>query len=120
MSPNEQKMTPGCAAMAWALSIISSDVTQTGTTRAMDKFDLLRQQMIQAVLDDAVGLAAANFHQHPGLGDRPPDFVDDFFGKRLIAIFIEIFHGEPPDGAVSFISNSGVSNSPNCFISSRA
>jgi hypothetical protein len=30
MSPNEQKMTPGSAAMARALSMISSGVTQTG------------------------------------------------------------------------------------------
>jgi hypothetical protein len=30
MSPNEQKMTPGWAAIASALSIISSGVTQTG------------------------------------------------------------------------------------------
>ena len=30
MSPKEQKITPGCAAMASALSIISSGVTQTG------------------------------------------------------------------------------------------
>jgi hypothetical protein len=30
MSPKEQKMTPGCAAMASALSISSSGVTQTG------------------------------------------------------------------------------------------
>src|SRR5258708_1854138 len=30
MSPNEQKMTPGREAMAWARSIISSGVTHTG------------------------------------------------------------------------------------------
>jgi hypothetical protein len=30
ISPNEQKRTSGCAAMAWALSIISKGVTQTG------------------------------------------------------------------------------------------
>ena len=30
MSPKEQKITPGCSAMASALSMISSGVTQTG------------------------------------------------------------------------------------------
>src|SRR5262245_53713076 len=30
MSPNEQKVTPGREAMAWARSIISSEVTHTG------------------------------------------------------------------------------------------
>ncbi len=30
MSPKEQKITSGRRAMAWALSIISSEVTQTG------------------------------------------------------------------------------------------
>ena len=36
---------------------------------AMHELHFVRQQMIDAIFDDGVGLAAADLHQHPGSGD---------------------------------------------------
>jgi hypothetical protein len=49
MSPNEQKMTPGWAAIASALSMISSGVTQTGQPGPWIISIALGQQLVDAV-----------------------------------------------------------------------
>ena len=38
----------------------------------MDQLQLLRQQLIEAMAQDRMGLAAADLHQRPGPGDLPP------------------------------------------------
>ena len=59
---------------------------------AVHELHLLRQQMVDAIFDDGVGLSAADFHQDPWPGHHAVDFVGQFFGQRFVAIFIEVFH----------------------------
>jgi len=54
MSPKEQKMTPGWAAMASALSMSSSGVTQNRAAGAVNHLDAGRKHLVDAVLDDGV------------------------------------------------------------------
>ena len=100
MSPKEQKITSGREAMAWARSIISSDVTHTGTTGAMHQLDPLGQELIDAVLDDGMRLPAADFHDDPGPGHGARNGVGQFARGRGVAIFVEVFHG---DGTSQFV-----------------
>ena len=58
-------MTSGREASAMALSIVSSGVTQTGQPGPCTNSICLRKQFVEAVAHDGVGLAAADFHQHP-------------------------------------------------------
>ena len=93
MSPNEQKITPGRAAISSALSISSSGVTQTGQPGPWMSVISWRQQFVDAELDDGVRLAAADLHERPrprgDAANRPrvarrrfrvPVFVDEFHG----------------------------------------
>src|SRR5215469_10539724 len=95
MSPNEQKVTPGRVAMAWARSIISSDVTQTGQpgpwtsstsggrTRSMPYLTMVcvwppHLQLVELVhlaevLEDAAGLRLVEARQ--GEADVDEDVV---------------------------------------------
>ena len=65
MSPNEQKITSGRAAMASAWSISSSGVTHTGQPGPVHQRHARRQQLVEAELDDGVRLAAADLHERP-------------------------------------------------------
>jgi hypothetical protein len=65
MSPNEQKITSGRAAMASALSMISTGVTQTGQPGPWMSVTSGGQQLVDAEADDGVGLAAADLHDVP-------------------------------------------------------
>ncbi len=85
MSPNEQKITSGRAAMASAWSIISSGVTQTGQPGPWNEFDFARQQLVNPVADDRVRLPAAHLHHHPGLLGRRVDVFDSALGARIAA-----------------------------------
>jgi hypothetical protein len=38
----------------------------------MDQFEPIRQQLIEAMAQDRVGLAAADLHHRPGSGDLTP------------------------------------------------
>ena len=71
MSPNEVKITPGRAAMAWALSICSSGVTHTGQPGPCTSSICSGQQTVDAVLDDRVRLPAAHLHERPRAGRHP-------------------------------------------------
>jgi hypothetical protein len=62
-------MTFGRAAMSSALSISSSGVTQTGQPGPWTN-SIPGQQLVDAVADDGVGLAAADLHDHPRPGDH--------------------------------------------------
>ena len=60
---------------------------------AVHQLDRGRQHAVDAVADDRVGLAAADLHQHPGLGgglrrssrSGPP-------ATLAVAVFVEVFH----------------------------
>ena len=71
MSPNEQKITSGRAAMSSAFSMISSGVTHTGQPGPVHQRHLRRQQLVDAELHDGVGLPAADLHQGPRPGGDP-------------------------------------------------
>jgi hypothetical protein len=57
------------------------------------QLDFFWKNLIDAVFDDGMGLAAANFHDHPGLGHRVLDCGQDCFCQRRISVLIKIFHG---------------------------
>jgi hypothetical protein len=78
-----------------------------GAPGAMDEFDFRRQEIINAVFDDAVGLAAAHFHQDPGAGDRAADFFHHLFHLLRVAIFVEVFHG----GGATSVGSGGAQSS---------
>ena len=61
-------------------------------SRAVHQFHFFGKQAIDAIFDNGMRLTAADFHQNPWLGDHPTNFIDQFFGERFVAIFIEIFH----------------------------
>jgi len=78
------------------------------TAGAVDQLDIPRQQVVDAVFDDGVGLAAADFHDDPGLRLHPLDALDQFGGDVAVAILIEVFHETPPERSLT----SGMSSSP--------
>ena len=92
MSPKEQKMTSGSLRDRERLVDHLERGHADRATRPMDQLDLRWQEPIDPVFHDRVGLAAADFHQDPGLGDDAANFFDDFLGERFVAIFVEIFH----------------------------
>ena len=72
--------------------------------RPVHQFNLGRQDAIDAVFDDRVGLAAADFHDRPGPGDRGGNLGGELLHHAGIAILVEVFHGD------------GVSSSSSWFI----
>ena len=60
--------------------------------RTVDELDALGQNFIDAVAHERVGLAAADLHEHPVVGDAARDFGDDGVRDVLVAIFVQIFH----------------------------
>ncbi len=63
---------------------------------AMHKFHILRQQRVQTVFDDGVGLTAADLHQHPRARGGSPDFVRKFLRDLLIPVFVKVLHDPAP------------------------
>ena len=59
---------------------------------AVHQFDLRRQQFVDAVAHQGVGLAAADFHQHPGTGDGAADFGHERLRELRVAILVEELH----------------------------
>ena len=92
MSPNEQKITPGRAAMASALSMISSGVTQTGQPGPWIISIAVGQQLVDAVPDDRVGLPAADLHHRPGPRGGRVDLVEQPAGQLGVAELVEVLH----------------------------
>jgi len=107
MSPNEQKITPGFAAMASALSIISSGVTHTGqpgpwiSSICSGSSWSMPLRMIECVWPPQTSI---NAHGRvtvrlPRAGDRAPDLVKQALGDLGITEFVEVLHpatGAPP------------------------
>jgi hypothetical protein len=62
------------------------------------QFDILWQELVDAVLDDRMCLPAANLHDHPRLRNDVPNFIEHLVHDVRIAIFIEIFHFWSPSG----------------------
>ena len=81
MSPKEQKITSGRRAMACALSIISSGVTQTGQPGPCTSSMPSGSRTIDSVLHDGVGLAAADLHNDPRPGLHAANLVDYYFAR---------------------------------------
>ena len=65
----------------------------------MHQFDLFRQKLIEAVLDDRVRLAAADLHDHPWFCDDPPDLAQYLLRDPVIAVFIQVLHRFAPGPA---------------------
>ena len=57
-----------------------------------------RQQILDAMAADSVGVAAAEFHQciPPLRLDLPLDAGGQTLRQSAIAKFIQVFHGQPP------------------------
>jgi hypothetical protein len=83
MSPKEQKITPDRPAIACALSIISSDLTQTGQPGPCTSSSSSGQQTIDTVFGDAASLAAADFHQHPWLRYNLANLINELRPRVL-------------------------------------
>ena len=60
---------------------------------SVNQFELRRQQLVDAVAHERVGLAAADFHQDPGARDGGGDFGNKGAGELGIAILVDEFHG---------------------------
>ena len=65
MSPKEQKITSGRAAIAQRLVDHLERGDADRTAGPVDQLDPVGQQLVQPVLDDRVGLPAADLHQRP-------------------------------------------------------
>ena len=66
MSPKEQRIVPGPAGDLDRLVDIVDRRDADRAAGAVDQRDVRRQQLVDAVADDGVGLAAADLHQRPG------------------------------------------------------
>src|SRR5579864_2046373 len=80
------------------------------------EFDFFRQKIVEPVLNNRVGLAAANLHERPGPCYSAPDFRDQLLSDSMVAVFVDVLHVLVPAGP---ISGSGVSISCNWSISAR-
>ena len=58
----------------------------------MNQGDGIGQELVYAVLDDAMGLPAAHFHNPPRLGGDAGNGLREFFNGGGVAVFAEVFH----------------------------
>ena len=127
MSPNEQKITSGRDAISKRLV---DDLQRRHADRAsgpVDHLDGVRQQLVDAVPDDRMRLAATHFHDRPALAGRALDLVDELAGKLGIAELVQILHdntselpfvfGAAPAATFGLGNASGFSI-PACFAAS--
>src|SRR5215469_2122456 len=63
-----------------------------GTTGAVDQFDALRQQPIDAVFHDRMGLTATNLHNYPGPSLDPTYLVQNRLRQASVAVLIDVPH----------------------------
>ena len=71
---------------------------------AVNELDLGRQELVDAVTDDRVGLPAADLHDRPVAGRCRRDLVQDAAGQLRIAELVEILHDPPSPGSSAPIS----------------
>jgi hypothetical protein len=55
-----------------------------------------REDILQTVLDDGMGLAPANFHECPRTGHGPLDLLGDRQDPSGLPKFIKVFQNAPP------------------------
>ena len=92
MSPNEQKMTSGRAAIANGLVDHLERRHAYRTAGPVDQRDLPRQHFVQAEPHDGVRLAAADLHHVPRPGRdlrRSPGAAPHGVG---VAVLVDVFH----------------------------
>ena len=89
-------MTPGRAAISMARSTISSGATHTGQPGPCTSSISGGSSSGEAVAHDGVGLAAADFHQHPGPGDPRADARGQRARHAGVAILVQVLHRRPP------------------------
>ena len=92
MSPNEQKITSGLAAISQRFVNQLDGRDADRAAGAVDERDLAGQQLVEAEFDDGMGLAAADFHERPGARRDAGDFVGVFVRGLGVAVFVEVFH----------------------------
>jgi hypothetical protein len=73
-------------------------------SRAVDKLDSFGQEVIDSVFHNRMGLAAADFHNHPGAGLNSMQFVNQFTCHFSIAIFVQVFHDRSPSSSRALTS----------------
>src|SRR5208283_5405481 len=64
----------------------------------MHEFDAARQQFVNAVAHDGVGLAATDLHQHPGPGCRLDNLSRQGPCNAMVTVLVKIFHKPNPSG----------------------
>ena len=61
----------------------------------MDQFQSLGKQVVDAVAHDGVGLAAADFHEHPGSRAAGGDLAGEGARDPTVPVFVQILHSGP-------------------------
>jgi hypothetical protein len=59
----------------------------------MYQLDFRREQLIQPVMHNGVGLAAADLHDRPRAGGNAADLIQPGFDQFGVAKFIYVAHG---------------------------
>jgi hypothetical protein len=106
MSPKLVNTTSGRRAIN-ALSMISKGRDADRATRAVDHADVLGQQFVDALADQGVGLAAADFHQRPGTGRGGVDLGQESPGESGVAVLAEVLSRPDPPLSSPVWSASG-------------
>ena len=112
MSPNVVKMTSGCSASHIASSTRPIGITQTGQPGSVHQLDGLRQQMLDAVPVDGVGVPAAHLHELELVaGGQFGDRFDQGAGGRRVPEFVDELHALHPllSQAISDELNASIS-----------
>ena len=76
------------------------------TAGAVHKLDLRRDQLVNPIAHQRVGLATADFHEHAGPRDTPGKVRDQSAGNARVAIFVKILHKRIQDSGFG-IQDSG-------------
>ena len=96
MSPKQVKITSGWPASHIASSMRPIGITQTGQPGAVHQFDVVGQQVFDAVPVNGVGVPAAHLHELEVFGAAGPGQVLDgdqqFAGRGRVTEFVNEFH----------------------------
>ena len=82
-----------------------------GAARAVDERDELGEHPVEAVLDERVGLPAADLHEGPGAGDEGADRVGDLPDALLVPVLVDELHETSAFVGLSELSSSPISSS---------
>ena len=93
MSPNEQKITPGRDASSMARIDLLDRGDADRAPRAVEQRDLAGKELVDAELQDGVGLAAADLHERPRPRDQRADRAGPAPACRLASrILVDELH----------------------------